>query len=79
MMEKETKLGTLIVEDSNWSSEGWLGYKVSIRSGNNKTTLALIEVDQSDPRYPPTLKVHVYDPNDNDPAFRMVLGQEELN
>lgn len=71
-----TNIGKLIVEDSGWSSEGYLGFRVSMERNGKLTSVALIEVDQSEPDVEPVLKVHVYDPQCDEPISHHYMKKE---
>lgn len=68
----QTQLGDLMVERSGYTAEGYPGFLISLRTPEGeKREYALIEVDQSNPEEKPSLKVHVWNKEEDEPIFNL--------
>lgn len=68
--ELETELGTLVVEQSGYTEEGYPGFTISLLNYEFKEiAAALLEVDETETT--PEVKVHVWDSTHDEPVCDM--------
>ena len=75
-MEIETKLGTLkarLIQSSEYP-----GISIGLKTNHDFIEYAWIEVDQSEWKEKPVLKIHAYNSVDDEPVFNLDQTEEDI-